>query len=100
MARRRAGDSRDKRIGVPGPRLVRLGIRFPSLFSCDFVFFVVESLLTSVPDSVVAACHIRSTTSIPSRPAPNFKVRPVRSHSASRLSRRSGDSALSTGHSS
>ena len=38
--------------------------------------------------------HIRSTISIPRRPSPNFKVLAVRSQSASRLSRRSGDSAF------
>ena len=42
--------------------------------------------------------YIRSTTSIPSRSSPNFKVRAVKLHNASRLSRRSGDSAFKTGH--
>ena len=50
--------------------------------------------------SIRGRTHIRSITSIPSKLSPNFKVRAVRSPRASRLSRRSGDSALSTGHSS
>ena len=44
--------------------------------------------------------HIRSTTEIPSRFRPNLRVRPVKSAKASLLSRRSGDSAFNTGHSS
>jgi len=53
-----------------------------------------------VENAVDGGFHMRSTTSIPSNSRPNFKVCAVRSQIARRLSRRAGDSALRTGHSS
>jgi hypothetical protein len=76
------------------------------LFFVTFVYCVVKSSIFLNPLSsrlplfhvVADPPHIRSTTSIPSRSSPFFKVLLVSSQSASRLARRSGDSALSTGH--